>query len=371
MAYFRKRGKKWYYTIEVRDESGHRKKVEWVGGLTKAACEKAYRAAMVEVDYTGEYSEPTEITAEEFFHQWLSEYVEANLKQNTIRSYRSIIDNHILPAIGQTRLRRLNGRMLQNFLNEKKDGCSRGTLRAICAVLKKAFSYAVGMTDYLKENPAVSIRVPSYVEAPKETPVFTAKQLHDIFSRFPAGHQFHMAILLAYHTGMRLGECLALSWDDVELDACSISIHCTVVGDKGTCKIQPIPKTGASVRTIPFGQKLQKILRAEKARQAAHRLEYGEHCSSSGLVCSWPDGSMMVSSDFRYFGQFCKKEFGGGSFHSLRHTHATLLMESLSCCVKRSFGYWCPWVMPASSSSCRRTFRFSFSIHRSGMLWNP
>ena len=92
MAYFRKRGKKWCYTIEVKGAHGERKKVERPGGLTKAECEKAYRAAMAEVDQTGDYVEPTNLTVAEYFRQWLSEYVEANLKYNTIRTYRMIIN---------------------------------------------------------------------------------------------------------------------------------------------------------------------------------------------------------------------------------------------------------------------------------------
>ncbi|MBQ7478439.1 MAG: tyrosine-type recombinase/integrase, partial [Selenomonadaceae bacterium] len=84
----------------------------------------------------------------------------------------------------------------------------------------------------------------------------------------------------------------------------------------------------SSIRDIPIGKKFCKILRAEKLRQAARRLEYGKYYKGSNLVCSWPDGSMMVPSDFRYFGQYCKKTFGSGSFHSLRHTHATMLLES-------------------------------------------
>ena len=328
MAYFRKRGKKWYYTIEIKDEMGNRKKVERVGGLTKAACEKAYRAVMVDVDYTGEYKSPSDLTVEEFFRQWESEYVEARLKQNTIRSYRNIIENHIIPALGEVKLRRVTGRILQNFLNEKASSYSRGTVGSICSVLKKAFSYAAVMAGYLRDSPAESIQVPAGIDAPKKTSVFTEEQLHEIFSRFPVGHQFHMAVMVAYHTGMRLGECLALSWNDVDMKACSISVHCTVVGDKGAAHIQPMPKSESSIRDIPIGKKFCKILHAEKSRQAARRLEYGKYYKGSNLVCSWPDGSMMVPSDFRYFGQYCKKTFGGGSFHSLRHTHATMLLES-------------------------------------------
>lgn len=327
MSYFRKRGKKWYYTVETVDEYGNRKKVERPGGLTKPECERAWRAAMAEVDYTGDFSEPTNMTVQEYFDEWLSEYVEINLKKNTIRSYKSIVKNHINPVLGNVKLRKISARMLQNFLNTKKGKYSHGTLDSICAVLKKAFSYAAGMSQYIHTDPAAIIQVPRYIEAPKKTEVFSHPQLETLFSKFSAGHQFYLPMMLSYHTGMRLGECLALSWDDVNMEKHTIGVFYTLIDSHGTAEIQSIPKSKSSIRIIPFGQKLFKILKTEKVRQAALRLEYGKLYANKNIVCCWPDGSFMTSDNMRYFNQFCKSAFGTCSFHSLRHTHATMLLE--------------------------------------------
>lgn len=328
MAYFRKRGKKWYYTLEVRDAHGKRKKVERPGGLTKADCERAYRAAMAEIDQTGEYSAPSNITVEEFYSEWMRDYVEVNLKYNTIKTYSYLVNVHIIPAIGGMKLRRVTRHMLQNLLNEKKEGHARWTLVCICNVIKKGFAYACYIAEYIKNNPAVAVRVPNYIEAPKEIAVFTPAQVATLFEKFPPGHRFYMAIALSYHTGMRLGECLALKWEDVDLAGHSLFVRHTVIGEKDDPKFQEIPKTRSSIREIPFGKKLYKILKGERARQAAHRLEYGEHYNNKGVVCCWPDGSMMIPQDFQQFNYFCKHSFGAGSFHGLRHTHATMLLEA-------------------------------------------
>ena len=328
MAYFRKRGKKWYYTLEVGDAHGKRKKVERPGGLTKADCERAYRAAMAEVDQTGEYSAPSNITVEEFFTEWLKEYVEVNLKYNTIRTYKSIVQLHIFPTIGAMKMRRVTRHILQNLLNEKKEGHARRTVIGICNALKKGFAYACDISEYIKSNPAIAIRVPNYIEAPKEISVFTPAQVETLLKEYPPGHRFYMAIVLSYHTGMRLGECLALKWEDVDLEAHSLFVRHTVIGKRESPRFQEIPKTKSSIREIPFGRKLYKILKSERARQAARRLEYGEHYNNNGVVCSWPDGSIMLPNDFQAFNLFCKKAFGAGSFHGLRHTHATMLLEA-------------------------------------------
>ena len=180
----------------------------------------------------------------------------------------------------------------------------------------------------IKSNPAIAIRVPNYIEAPKEISVFTPAQVETLLKEYPPGHRFYMAIVLSYHTGMRLGECLALKWEDVDLEAHSLFVRHTVIGEKDDPKFQEIPKTRSSIREIPFGKKLYKILKGERARQAARRLEYGEHYNNKGVVCCWPDGSMMIPQDFQQFNYFCKHSFGAGSFHGLRHTHATMLLEA-------------------------------------------
>ena len=58
-----------------------------------------------------------------------------------------------------------------------------------------------------------------------------------------------------------------------------------------------------------------------------HRL-YGDDYVESDFVCTREDGRPMNSNDMRYFNMWCKKEFGGGSFHSFRHTHATMMLEN-------------------------------------------
>ena len=66
MAYFRKRGKKWYFTMYVTNADGTKKYVERCGGTTKALCERAYREAMAAIDETGKYEAPVHIKVAEF-----------------------------------------------------------------------------------------------------------------------------------------------------------------------------------------------------------------------------------------------------------------------------------------------------------------
>ena len=118
MAYIRKRGAKWYYTIEIGSETRKRKEVP--GGATHQEAEAAYARALVLLEVNGGYVEPTKKMVAEFFAEWLSDDVSINTHKNTVRSYRPIFENHIRPAIGDRKLRSIRPQMLQQLLSDVK-----------------------------------------------------------------------------------------------------------------------------------------------------------------------------------------------------------------------------------------------------------
>jgi integrase len=330
MPYFRKRGEKWYYTIEVESEDGSRKRVERSGGRTKPEAQKAYRDAIRGLNRFGEYFEPKEITVDQYFDEWFHDYVEVNLKQNSIDNYRGIISNHIKPALGVMKLYKIKSLTLQRFINEKKESYSEGTLHSIVSVVKKAFADAVHPYDYLDVNPAEYIKVPKY-DVPKEKAIaFTTEQIKIIFDKFPLGHNFYMPIRISYYTGMRLGECLALDKSNVMLNDRIIAVKNTLYDRAGrkSARVSETPKTASSDRELPFVDELYKAFKAHYAWQAVNALHFGRYYQKNNFVCTREDGSQIVSDDMRYFNMWCKKTFGCASFHSLRHTHATRLLEN-------------------------------------------
>jgi len=326
MAYIRKRGQTWYYTLETTDENGKRKRLVRAGGKTRAECERAYRLAMNEKDRTGRLHDARKISLADFLDQWKEEVVEKNFRANTIRTYNGAIQNHIEKDLGSKMIVDLTPRLLQKYINDTAEKYSRGTVSVILAVLKRSLGYAASMCGYLMINPAQPVQLPKRQTPKKKTHVFSPVELKKIFRRFPPDHQCGLPVHIAYHTGMRLGECLALSWDDIDMKDRMIHVHTTLVGSD----VQAIPKTSASVREIPFGTKLHSILKKAHARQAENRLRYGSEYSQTKnrSVCIWPDGRQVDADAMRYFGKYCRETFGTGSFHSLRHTHATMLLEA-------------------------------------------
>lgn len=327
--YVRKIGNRWYYTIEDKDELGKRHKHERFGGLTRADAEKAYRQAMHGVDRTGTFFEPSTMPYPEFLREWLEKDIAVNSKPATISSYSGIVRNHLAKHFKETPLRDLTPAVLQDYLNSLKPTYSLATVKLIYSVLKSSLRWAVTNRRYLDSNPMESVRVPRYLPKPKPKKVFTADQLSQIFTRFPRGNQLHMPIMLAYCTGMRLGECLALTWDDVDIDSGVLRVVHNCYDREGDATLSA-PKTAASIRSITFGIKLKSEFNAQKLWQAQNRFKYGPYYlagKDDNFVCTQECGKKLTSNNVKWFNMWCRETFGGLSFHSFRHTHATMLIE--------------------------------------------
>lgn len=328
--YIRKRGNKYYYTIEVKDEAGNRKKIERAGSISKAETNKMWRQAQAEADRVGSFDISSNISVEDFYSLWIREVleVEGSYKTNTVKLYKSLIRSHILPRFGSYKLKRITPRLLQNFLNEKKSSLSRSSLNCLVAVLKRSFIYAVDFGRFLSTSPAMNIHVPRvYKDTPDPVKTFSREQMQKIFDKFNEEHKFYPAICAAYYLGFRIGECCALTWDDINMKKNEITVRRTAVYDAGWT-IQDLPKSNSSVRTAPFGQNFRRILLSIHDRREHLKKEYGAFYSAGNYVCSLPNGEMITPDDLRYFNTWCKKNFGFGSFHTLRHTYATNMLEA-------------------------------------------
>lgn len=329
MNLIRKRGTKYYYRVYVTDENGQRVRKEYAGTTDRNETIRLMHAAQAEADRMGRLA--TKMTVEKFFSLWDAEVLSAgNYKINTVRAYKSAIEHYILPALGKEELKSVTPRELQNLLNGLRDEkYSRATVNTVCSILKKALTYATSFAGLIPSNPARDIVLPRFFSAGKEEDVacFTPEEMKKIFAHFPPGHDFYMMISLSYYAGLRLGECCALMWDDVDMKDMTIRICRTLVKQGKEWGFQS-PKTENSARTIYFGQNLYKILEAQRLRQMQNRMKYGPWYRDNHLVAPHESGEIMTPDNMRYFGKWCHKTFGRGTFHSLRHTYASQMLEA-------------------------------------------
>lgn len=351
----RKRGEKWEYRFEGAKVNGKRRQISKSGFRTKKEALEAGTRAMLEYEGGGTPYKATEASLSDVLDEWLTKYVDANLRPKTRASYRSVIEIHIKPALGHYRASSLTPATLQEFANGLKvKGYSRRHVVNVLSTLKNALGYAVEPLRHLRENPMLYVKTPKIEKPVKRRIVLTNEAWQKIVSRFPAGNKYHLPLMLGYHLGLRISEAFALTWSDIDLDQRTIRITKQIVkvkreGDPKALWCLGPPKTAASVRVVGMGETLFKALRTERIRQAENRMRYGEYYAryssrevEQGLgelvrdpegqimpVCVDEDGSFVTTDSFKYCSRVIHHELKlDFDFHSLRHTHATILVEN-------------------------------------------
>lgn len=353
----RKRGKYWEYEFDAAKVAGKRNRISKSGYKTKAEAVAAGAAAMAEYNNSGIKFIPSEMSYADFLDYWMESYCLITLKKTTLDNYRKRIKAHIKPALGTYKLTSLTTASLQKFINSKIEAqYSLNTLSVLRGILTGSLQYAVRQ-NMLKNNPAREIRIPTgrsteslqLRSAPHK--YIPADVMERIFERFPERHPSHIPLMLGYRCGLRIGEVFAITWDCVDLEKGKILINKQVQWNpKEQWWFFTNPKFN-SFRTIDLDNALLELLRRERRRQEKDKAYYEDMYTvyyendMRGIVTS-PDGAssvnpvelMMVRQDGSYIqsrtlqhtSSVIHYELGvkGFTFHSLRHTHATMLAEA-------------------------------------------
>jgi len=232
------------------------------------------------------------------------------LKFSSKKFYENVIDAHLNPAFGDTQLRQITRETVQSFLIAKtRSGLSPKTIKHIRTVFGTIIEAAV-MQDLLTDNPVRRTRLPRPGPVKEQAPI-EPESVTALIARLPEPSR-SVASLLAM-TGLRIGELLALRWQDVDLQNGLLSVRQTVYEGHFD-----EPKTKRSKRRIPLGPKCVEILAALKLTGA----------ESANLVFPARNGSPLSRRNLliRQLKPACKAlGLTGANWHWFRHAHATLL----------------------------------------------
>lgn len=345
----RKRGNAWYYYFELATVGGKRKRHERraTGATTKSEAQTILRKAITDYEESGILFEPSKISVADYMEFWLEEYVDLNLSHSTLDNYKSVVENHINPAIGSMRLSSIAPEVLQKFINDKhRDGFARKTLTIFHSVLNNAFRQAVYPYKLIRENPMQYVKLPKEErkkQSKSDLKIVTIDQVQTILNFLGKDNTFYIPFQIGFHTGLRRGEVCALEWDKIDLDAGTIEVD-QAITRKGKEWIIGPPKNNSSYRVIKIGSTLIEILKEHKLKQKKNKLKYGEHYIKNTLkykpskheevikdgdfVCTKENGEFVSPYSIKWSCDNIRNKIGIDiGFHSLRHTHATLLLE--------------------------------------------
>ena len=250
----------------------------------------------------------------------LSEFVRAEwkpnaelaLKKSSMRIYSYQLEKHIVPTVGELPLRNVNVAQIEACLSRlKQKGHATSTLRSVRATFATVLRSAV-KRGYIEKNPAHGVVIREG-DSKKEWRFYSADQVRMLLNELtePCASVVAVAVL----TGMRIGEILALRWKRIDLLGGTLEVAENYSsGEFGS------PKTKSSRRVIPISSALRRVLEDHHARM--------QSASPEELVFRTPTGTPLNDKNLynRELAPACDR-IGQPriSWHSFRHTHATLL----------------------------------------------
>ena len=321
---------RWEARYTVGRDPGTGKQVQRsVYGATQREVRQKLAQAVASID-KGVYQAPNKITVSAWMQEWLTTFCEGKIKPLSYQTYSGLIKNHINPAIGAVELQALRGAHIQNLYNGMiKAGLSGKLVRNVSAVLHKSFNMAIKQ-GIIRTNPCDGAELPKAERheikplADNEIPLFLAA-IDDSPMR--------NAYALCLFAGLREGECLGLSWKQVDFQKGRITISQQLQQSKtGGCKyyIAPSTKSGKS-RVIEPPPIAFEYLRAEKKKQAENRLKAGPAWNNpDDLVFTNETGRHYVILTFYKNFKKIAASIGRPDArpHDLRHTAATVAIAS-------------------------------------------
>lgn len=259
----------------------------------------------------------------DFLTFWLENYVKPDTKFQTYLRYSQIVRIYVAEKVGEYDLSELTPIILQTFIADMltngngrwgADGLAPNTVNSIVSVLKNSLktAYMLGCTDRQLGD---KIKRPKVRE--RKIECFSIREQRKIENAVLTSRKHkYFGVLLCLYTGLRIGEVVALKWNDIDLKKGMLSVNKTCY-DTPDGLVFDDPKTVHSRRIIPLPRQIMPILREKRKT------------SKSDFVVSEKGKPVSVRSFQRSFELLLKRHrIEHRGFHSLRHTFATRALES-------------------------------------------
>lgn len=292
-----------------------------------------------------------DITVNEWFFQWEKEYRVGKVREATLQHNHHNYMIHFADNIGRMKIRDVKQIDIVKIYNQmKKDGASNNSLDRYHTILLLLFGTAAD-NGLIESNPAKgALKLPE--EKAVEKRILT-EQEENTFLEYIANNGYHKKLvplfIVGFNTGMRIGEILALTWQDIDFEKSIIHVDKTLsylsdwVSQNGKKRfVMNPPKTEKSIRDVPMLPKVKEALLYQRENGTKSTVTIDGYkdfifCTKSGNVYTasnlWytinraVDGINKMENEKAQIENRDPVHFERFSAHSMRHTFATRCYE--------------------------------------------
>lgn len=299
-----------------------------VSARTQAECREKMRCALRAVQHAP-LNHTADYTVAEWCRLWLETYSTPNVRASTAEGYTNIIENHIIPRLGQMKLKNLSSVHVQRMYNELKVSgrvkryekmedlsLSNRMVRGIHTILSGCLEQAL-KEQLITFNPCKNCKIP-----PKEKSEMVIIPPEKIGAYLAEAENYGLLPMFYTEltTGLRRGELLAIEWTDLDIDSSTLTVNKQVTRIRGELVVSE-PKTKNSIRKIILPKQTVELLVGEHQRHPDSPLMFpsprtGEYWS--------PDAIGRIHKRLLERAEIDEAV----RFHDLRHTFATLAIQN-------------------------------------------
>ena len=260
-----------------------------------------------------------------------------DVAERTASDYIRVLRLHVFPVLGTRFIRDLTTPEIQGLLHQLESRLGAATINNVRTALSKVYSLAITYGD-CRDNPVRftrKVRRRTY-EKGQVKPPWTkeeVKRTRDLLK----GTSMELPIVMLLATGMRLGELLGLTWEDIDFAKGVLHVrqtvsHLSLLQPDGSTrhgpKVRP-PKTERGHRSVVLPRPVLALLRVKQAEALMQSKTCAGEWRDHNLVFPNVNGGYTNQSNFRrrYKNALATAGIREIRIHDIRHTFATVLIE--------------------------------------------